>query len=111
MVHFAGHYITAELFDVKITQHGFQEHFDRPNEWASRGGFLFQLGMNTLLIEADRSYFTKGFTTFTAMELATYPVRRPNHGDFHSLENGDLEYYLYSTWAAHNLWRVNYGNN
>lgn len=104
--HIAGHYIAAEIFDVNITQVGFEEHFDRPNEWVSRGGFLFQLGINTLLVECDNSYFTKGFTAFTALELVTYPMRRPDHGDFYPLPNGDLEHFLYSTWAAHNLWRL-----
>ena len=108
--HVAGHYIAAELFDVEITQVGLRENLDRPNQWVYRGGFLFQLAVNTILVELDNSYFTKGFTTFTAVELATYPVRRPTSGDFHSLDNGDLEYFLYSTWAAHNLWRMNNDN-
>lgn len=109
-VHIAGHHIVGNLAGVNVTQVGLLEHFDKPNEWASRGGFLFQNGVNTLLVEFYPSYFTKGFTVFTALELSTYPARRVGYGDFHGLNNGDLEYYLYSTWAAHNLWRLNDGN-
>ena len=110
-VHIAGHHIAGSLAGVNVTQVGLCEYFDRKNEWASRGGFLFQLGVNTLLVEFNDSYFTKGFTTFTGCQLTTYPIRRPDYGDFHSLDNGNLEYFLYSTWAAHNLWRSNHKPN
>ena len=110
-VHVGGHYVAAEMAGVNITQVGFTEYYDRPNSWVDRGGFLFQLGINTLLVEFMPSYFTKGYTAFTAIELSTYPVRRVGYGDFHFLDNGDLEYYLYSTWAAHNLWRVNHADH
>lgn len=117
--HIAGHYIAAELFDVKLSQVGFTEVIDysanpsaRDIQWMGRGGFLFQLGINTLLVEyAGDSYFTKGFTGFTSLELVSYPVRRAGYGDFVLIDenggNGNLEYFLYSTWAAHNLWRLN----
>ena len=116
--HIAGHYIAAEFFDVNLSQDGFIERIDystNPSasaiQWVGRGGFLFQLGINTLLVEyANESYFTKGYTGFTALELVTYPVRRPGYGDFNLIDrnggDGDLEYYLYSTWAAYNLERL-----
>ena len=118
-VHITGHYIAAELFDVNLSQIGLSERINYSNnpsaqslQWVGRGGFLFQIGINTLLSTyAEDSFFTKGFTGFTAIELSTYPCRRIKCGDFDLIDrnggNGDLEYFLYSTLTSYNLWRLN----
>jgi hypothetical protein len=116
--HVAGHFIAAEIFDVDIHLEGLNEVVDystRPSQnslqWMARGGFLFQLAVNTALVElAPDSYFTKGFTGFTTIELLTYHQRHPNSGDFALLTrneaDGDMEYNLFLTWAAYNALRL-----
>lgn len=118
VTHVAGHYIAAEVFDVDIHQDGLAEVIDYTNNpsqsdvrWMARGGFVLQLVVNTALVElVNDSYFTKGFTAFTSVELLTYKLRNADDGDFNLLDHaggsGDLEYGLYSAWAAYNFYRV-----
>ncbi len=95
--HIAGHYIAAEVFDVDIHLQGLNEVVDysqNPSsnslQWMARGGFVFQLAVNTVLVElANDSNFTKGFTALTCAELLTYDLRHSDDGDFNLLdENG-----------------------
>ena len=116
--HVAGHFIAADLFDVDIHLDGFNEVVDydkNPSQnslqWMARGGFVFQLALNTALVElAPDSYFTKGFTGFTCVELLTYPLRHPGEGDFELIDenggNGSLEYALFLGWSAYNFTRI-----
>lgn len=116
VVHVAGHFIVAEIVGVDIHLDGLAEIVDyAPDrdslQWMARGGFLFQLVVNTALVElAPDSYFTKGFTGFTSIELLTYNMRNPNNGDFvlldHNGADGDMEYKLFLTWAAYNALRL-----
>lgn len=116
--HVAGHYIAAEVFDVDIHQEGLNEVIDYSNNpsnsdvrWMARGGFVLQLAVNTALVElANDSYFTKGYTAFTSVELATYGLRHPDDGDFNLIDyaggDGNLEYGLYGAWGAYNFYRI-----
>ena len=116
--HVAGHFIAAEVFDVDIHLDGLNEVVDyskNPSEgdlrWMARGGFVLQLAVNTALVELwSDSYFTKGYTAFTSVELLTYGLRHPDDGDFNLIDesggNGSFEYFLYSSWAAYNFCRV-----
>ncbi len=116
--HIAGHFIFAELNGVDIELVGFNEVVDyskNPSEdsirWMARGGFVFQLAVNTALVEfANDSYFTKGFTALTCVELLTYDVRHTDEGDFNLLDensgNGSLEHGLYLGWSAYNFYRI-----
>ena len=116
--HIAGHYIAAEAFGVDISQDGLNEVIDYsndPNEgdirWMARGGFIFQLAVNTALVELwGDSYFTKGYTALTSVELLTYGLRHPNDGDFSLIDeaggDGNLEHFLYSAWEAYNFCRI-----
>ena len=116
--HVAGHYLFAEFCDVSLHQDGLLEKIDysrHPSQndlqWVARGGFLLQLAVNTVLVELlNDSYFTKGYTAFTTVELATYHFRNPDHGDFVLLDqngaDGDFEYRLYAAWAAYNFLRI-----
>jgi len=116
--HIAGHFIFAELAGVDIELDGLNEVVDyskNPSEnslrWMARGGFVFQLAVNTALVElANDSYFTKGFTAFTCAELLTYDIRHPGEGDFNLLDendgNGSLEHGLYLGWSAYNFYRI-----
>jgi len=118
--HVAGHYITAKMFDVNIHQDGLDEVIDYSNNpsdsdvrWMARGGFLLQLAVNTALVElAGDSYFTKGYTALTSVELATYGLRHKDDGDFNLIDeaggDGSLEYALYGTWAAYNFYRISF---
>ena len=116
--HVVGHYLAAEVFDVDIEQEGLNEVIDYSNDpsqgdvqWVARGGFILQLAVNTALVELwGDSYFTKGYTAFTSVELLTYSLRHPDDGDFNLIDksggNGSLEYFLYSSWAAYNFCRI-----
>jgi hypothetical protein len=116
--HVAGHYLAAEVFNVKIEQEGLNEVIDYSNgpsegdvRWMARGGFVLQLAVNTALVELwGDSYFTKGYTAFTSVELLTYGLRRPDDGDFNLIDesggNGSFEYFLYSSWASYNFCRI-----
>lgn len=116
--HVAGHYLAAEAFGVDIYQDGLNEMVDYSNDpsekdvqWMARGGFVLQLAVNTALVEIwGDSYFTKGYTAFTSIELLTYGLRHPDDGDFNLIDesggNGSLEYFLYSSWAAYNFCRI-----
>lgn len=118
--HIAGHYIAAELFDVDIHLDGLSEVVDYSKDpssnslqWMARGGFIFQLGVNTLLVElANDSYFTKGFTAVTCAELLTYDFRHSDEGDFNLLDengaNGDLEHGLYLLWSGYNFYKISF---
>jgi hypothetical protein len=87
--HIAGHYIMAEMVGMEIRQEGFKELYEgdynsSDERWVDRGGFLFQVAVNGVLIwVTEDSYFTKGYTATTVLELATYPIRHPDDGDFH----------------------------
>jgi len=116
--HVAGHFIVAEFVDVDIHLDGLAEVVDydqNPSQnglkWMARGGFLFQHVLNTALVElAPDSYFTKGFTGFTCVELLTYTLRHPGSGDFELIDendgNGSLEYALFLGWSAYNFTRI-----
>ena len=116
--HVASHYLAAEVFGVDIHQDGLAEVIDYSNNpsqsdvrWMARGGFVLQLAVNTALVElAGDSYFTKGYTMFTSVELATYGLRHPDDGDFNLIDesggNGSLEYGLYGAWGAYNFYRI-----
>lgn len=116
--HAAGHYLAAEIFNVDIHQQGLNEIIDYSNNpsnsdinWFARSGFLFQLAINTALVKlAHDSYFTKGYTAFTTVELLTYNLRHINDGDFNLIEenngNGSFEYFLFLTWDAYNFYRI-----
>lgn len=118
--HIAGHFIAAELFDVDIHLDGLNEVIDyskNPSDndvqWMARGGFVFQLVLNTALVElVPDSYFTKGYTMLTSAELATYSFRHPDDGDFSLLDeaggNGNSEYVLYGAWATYNFCRISF---
>jgi len=118
--HIVGHYIAAEVFDVDIHLDGLNEIVDYskdPNsnslQWMARGGFIFQLAVNTALVElANDSYFTKGFTAVTCTELLTYDFRHPNEGDFNLIDengaNGNLEHGLYLLWSGYNFYRISF---
>jgi hypothetical protein len=118
--HIAGHFIAAEIFDVDIHLDGLNEVVDYSKDpssnslqWVARGGFVFQLAVNTALVEfANDSYFTKGFTAFTCAELLTYNLRHPKDGDFNLLNendgNGDLEHGLFLTWSSYNFYRISF---
>ena len=116
--HVAGHYLAAEAFGVNISQDGLNEVIDYsndPNEgdvrWMARGSFVLQLAVNTALVEIwGDSYFTKGYTALTSVELLTYGLRHPNDGDFSLIDeaggDGNLEHFLYSAWGAYNFCRI-----
>ena len=116
--HIVGHFIAAEVFDVDIHLEGLTEVVDytkNPNQdslrWMARGGFVFQLALNTMLVElVPDSYFTKGFTGFTCAELLTYDFRHPGEGDFYLIDendgNGSLEHTLFLGWSAYNFARI-----
>lgn len=116
--HVAGHFMAAELFDVDIHLNGLTEVVDyskNPSQnslqWMARGGFIFQLAVNTALVElAPDAYFTKGFTGFTCTELLTYGLRHPDDGDFNLIDenngNGSLEHVLFLGWSAYNFARI-----
>lgn len=116
--HIIGHHIAAKLCDVDMHQHGLAEDIDYSNNpsssdlrWASRGGFVFQLSINTFLTHlAKDSYFTKGFTGTTFAQLLTYKFRHPNDGDFDLIDenngNGNLEYALFTTWSGYNFYKI-----
>ena len=118
--HIAGHYIAAEIFDVDIHLDGLNEVVDyskNPSsnslQWMARGGFIFQLAVNTVLVElANDSYFTKGFTALTCAELLPYDLRHPNDGDFNLLDenggNGHLEHGLFLAWSGYNFYRISF---
>ena len=114
--HVTGHFIAAEIFGVDIHLEGLTEVIDSAPDrnsvqWMARGGFLFQLAVNTALVEfAPDAYFTKGFTGFTSIELLTYHIRHPKDGDFDLLNrqgaDGDMEYKLFLVWAGYNAARL-----
>lgn len=118
VTHVAGHFIAAELCNVDIHLEGLTEVIDYSQcpsqdsiKWMARGGFIFQLAVNTALVElAPDSYFTKGFTGFTTVELLTYKLRHPDSGDFNLIDenegNGSLEHALFLGWAAYNFTRL-----
>lgn len=118
--HIAGHFIAAEVFDVDIHLQGLNEIVDYSKDpssnslqWMARGGFVFQLAVNTALVElANDSNFTKGFTALTSVELLTYNLRHPNDGDFSLLDengaNGDLEHGLFLAWSGYNFYRISF---
>ena len=118
--HIAGHFIAAEVFDVDIHLEGLNEIVDYSKDpssnslqWVARGGFIFQLAVNTALVElANDSYFTKGFTAFTCTELLTYNLRHPDDGDFSLLDenegNGNFEHGLYLAWSGYNFYRISF---
>jgi len=108
VAHVAGHYIAAEIFDIEITQVGAREVILNPDkhskaelEWFARGGFVLQLSINTVLVHViPESFFTKGYTTMTGIEITSYPYRyRADMGDFYYLN--DFECPLYMVWAEY----------
>ena len=116
--HIAGHFIAAELFNVDIELVGLREHIDYSNNpseqgllWMARGGFVFQLAVNTALVHlAPDSYFTKGFTGFTSVELLTYDLRVSDGGDFNLIDRygGEavLERGLFMLWSGYNFYQL-----
>jgi len=118
--HVVGHHIAAKLYNVDIKQHGRKEIIDYSNNPSSsdirhvaRGGFIFQLAINTALVEyANNSYFTKGFTGATTVQLLTYDIRNSSDGDFNLINdnggNGDLEHELFKVWSAYNFYRISF---
>ena len=114
-VHVAGHFLAAEIFGVDMELEDFREIAYTDDkialQWIARGGFLLQLAVNTTLVElAPDSYFTKGFTGFTSLELFTYHSRWQNEGDFVLLDqqgaDSDMEYKLFLAWQAYNVLRL-----
>ena len=122
--HLAGHYIAAELVSGDLKQRGIREITLNPWElsasdyrWIARGGFVAQTLVNTVLTScrATRdSYFTRGFTLGTMLEIGTYPVGWSSEGDLHYLEayggNPDLEWGLYTGLSLYNFYIINTTN-
>lgn len=118
--HTAGHYIAAELSNTRLIQKGIYEminyNYSHPSNnskrWINRSGFLLQFLVNTTLIEfAKDSYFTKGYTIATTIELGGYKIFLPsNVGDFVAIDrnggSGNLEYGLFGLWGAYNFYRI-----
>lgn len=118
--HVAGHYLAGEMVGGEIDQQGLNEVMTNSGElsdsnmqWFARGGFVLQLGVNTILTSFEKtrnSYFTKGYTAATCFELWTYPFRWKDEGDFHTLGeyggNDSSELYLYHAASAWNFYRV-----
>jgi len=128
--HIAGHYIAAELVGGEIDQQGFVEVImngdelsNSDNRWISRGGFVAQTLVNTILtsFEATReSYFTRGFTIATMLEIGTYPLRNRDNSRHLDVDcyndirctnyyggNGDLEWGLYTGMSLYNFYKIN----
>ncbi|MDH5524435.1 MAG: hypothetical protein OEY01_10655 [Desulfobulbaceae bacterium] len=83
---------------------------DREMRWIARSGMLGQLlvGSALRLLPATKdSAFTSGYSQMAALEILTYPIRRPTNGDLFTLgDNGGNktgEYALYAVWAGGNL--------
>ena len=116
--HIAGHYLAAEIMDVDFELQGLEEIVDYSQDysqnqlqWFARGGFVLQVGVNLALTTfAEDSYFTKGYTAFTAAELLSYPFRRQGTGDFVVLDeqgaDANLEYALYLGLTGYNFMKV-----
>ena len=77
-------------------------------------GFLFQLAINTALVEfTNDSYFTKGFTGATCLQLLIYDLHNTGeNNDFNLIDensgNGDLEHGLFILWSAYNFYRISF---
>lgn len=85
VTHIAGHYLMAEAVGIDIHQEGFKETYESSpdSKWIDRGGFMLQIAVNgILIITTEDSYFTKGYTATTLLQLMTYPIRHPDDGDF-----------------------------
>jgi len=119
--HIAGHYIAAEMVGGDIDQQGIREVVINSGElsesdhrWIARGGFVAQTLVNMALtsFEATRkSYFTRGFTLATMLEIGTYPLRWQDEGDLHYLEeyggNSEIEWGLYTGASLYNFYAIN----
>ena len=115
--HVAGHYLAAEILDIKIRQKRDCEiilypdqHSDSDLAWFARGGFVLQMGVGTALVQLwPKSYFTKGYTVMAGTQILIYPIRyHEDKGDFAFLE--DYEWPLYSAWSLYNLYSLNEKN-
>lgn len=116
--HIGGHYIAGSIFNVDFEMDGLSERIDyaagpagKDIKWFARGGFVLQVGVNTILTSFfEDSYFTRGYTAMTAVELLSYPIRKTDDGDFFLLDqeggNGNLEYLLYLGITGYNVFRT-----
>lgn len=115
--HIAGHYLAAEILDIKIRQDREREIILYPNKhsaselaWFARGGFVLQMGVGTALVHlVPDSYFTRGYTVMASVQVLSYPIRyHEDKGDFAFLEG--YEWPLYSAWSLYNLYLLNEKN-
>ena len=121
LTHMAGHYLVAELVKADIDQRGFREVITNPrnlnssdHRWIARAGFVSQLVVNTMLtsFEATReSYFTRGYTLATMLEIGTYPLLWSDWGDLKHLEdysgNEKAEWAFYTGMSLYNFYAIN----
>jgi len=124
ITHIVGHHIAAELVGGDLDQQGLEEVTlnwrklsNSDHRWISRGGFVAQTLVNTVLtsFEATRdSYFTRGYTLGTMLNMAGYQLTSPSssgEGDWHYLDevggNSDFEWGLFTSIGLYNFYAIN----
>lgn len=117
VVHWLGHVIMLEVYNVDWHQDGLREVWDSyPNsntksQMIDRMGFVLDNAVGSVLkfTKYRKSYFVTGYQIGAFLEITTYPlIWQP--GSINDLDDlaqygGDkeLEYIIYSTWAGFNL--------
>ena len=124
-VHLGAHYAASKILDIEVEQQdliteyipNIDKYDDSDIRWFARAGFLAQTGVNTILTHWDLtedSYFTKGYTGYTVLNIIEYPINHynDNEGDFNMIDanggNGDLEYLFFLGITTYNFHRLTF---